>query len=144
MREMNRIDDANERIKNKLVSQKTHYPVYKFEQSAEEKERIKRNMLFNSSKDSLISILILLSILDRYERNNFFVGVDPSLLENSNQRIFSVESPYSNNINLTQNSRILNRSTTAGSRPRTAQSNRSKSGKPFSTIQQVRNDQHLY
>ena len=55
VRELTRIDRANEVIKNKLVEQTTHYPLYQFEHSAQEHEKIKRNLLFNSSKPSYIS-----------------------------------------------------------------------------------------
>lgn len=48
--ELDRIDRANEKIKGKLYAQRTHYPAERFERSAQEQERIRRNMLFNSSK----------------------------------------------------------------------------------------------
>ena len=50
MRELSRIDKENEKIKDKLISQKTHYPVEKLIREANKKEQIKRNILFNSSK----------------------------------------------------------------------------------------------
>lgn len=49
MQELSRIDRENEKIKDKLISQKTHYPVNKFIRDAYEKESIKKNILFNSS-----------------------------------------------------------------------------------------------
>ena len=50
MKELSRIDKENEKIKDKLISQKTHYPVQKILKDAYKKEEIKRNILFNSSK----------------------------------------------------------------------------------------------
>jgi hypothetical protein len=49
MQELSRIDRENEKIKDKLISQKTHYPVNKFIRDAYEKENIKKNILFNAS-----------------------------------------------------------------------------------------------
>ena len=51
MKELSRIDKENEKIKDKLISQKTHYPVQKILKDAYKKEEIKRNILFNSSKE---------------------------------------------------------------------------------------------
>ena len=90
MKELSRIDKENEKIKDKLISQKTHYPVQKILKDAYKKEEIKRNILFNSSK------VLWNHYIDRYERNNFFVGADLSTLNTSQQRIFVVESPYTN------------------------------------------------
>jgi hypothetical protein len=78
MRELSRIDKENEKIKDKLISQKTHYPVERLIRDSNKKEQIKRNILFNSSKYRFV-----LYILDRYERNNFFVGADLSTLNTS-------------------------------------------------------------
>ena len=49
MQELSRIDRENEKIKDKLISQKTHYPVTRFIRDANEKETIKKNILFNAS-----------------------------------------------------------------------------------------------
>jgi hypothetical protein len=68
MQELSRIDRENEKIKDKLISQKTHYPVTNFIRDANEKEFIKKNILFNAN---------------RYERNNFFVGADLQTLNTS-------------------------------------------------------------
>ena len=54
MKELSRIDKENEKIKDKLISQKTHYPVQKILKDAYKKEEIKRNILFNSSKLNLL------------------------------------------------------------------------------------------
>ena len=56
MQELSRIDRENEKIKDKLISQKTHYPVNKFIRDAYEKESIKKNILFNASNSFLNQI----------------------------------------------------------------------------------------
>ena len=78
MQELSRIDRENEKIKDKLISQKTHYPVTRFIRDANEKEFIKKNILFNASNFHCDS-----NIIDRYERNNFFVGADLQTLNTS-------------------------------------------------------------
>jgi hypothetical protein len=50
VKELHRIDQDNDSIKERLVSQTTHYPAYRFDNAAIEQERLKRNILFNSSK----------------------------------------------------------------------------------------------
>lgn len=56
---------------------------------------------------------------DRYERNNFFVGVDPRILDSSQQRIFNVESPYTSGVPAAANQSLLGASF---QRPKTASS----------------------
>ena len=59
MQELSRIDRENEKIKDKLISQKTHYPVNNFIRDANEKEFIKKNILFNASMDTLLQLTSL-------------------------------------------------------------------------------------
>ena len=79
MQELSRIDRENEKIKDKLISQKTHYPVTNFIRDANEKEFIKKNILFNASMNNFSNNILI----DRYERNNFFVGADLQTLNTS-------------------------------------------------------------
>jgi len=46
-----------------------------------------------SETSSLIAVRLLTEILDRYERNNFFVAADTSVID-GNHRLFNIESPY--------------------------------------------------
>ena len=59
MQELSRIDRENEKIKDKLISQKTHYPVTNFIRDANEKEFIKKNILFNASMYILFELICL-------------------------------------------------------------------------------------
>jgi len=118
--ELNRIDKANEKIKDKLVSQTTHYPKENFERAATDIEKIRQNLLYNSSTYNTNKV----NFIDRYERNNFFVGVDPAVLEPTQQRVYFVETPYTNAVfGMNKGSSIILGG--ARKRPKTASSNRS-------------------
>ena len=75
----------------------------------------------NATSSSTAVIYSNLTSIDRYERNNFFVAADSSVLS-SNQRLFNIESPYTHYVRDFSGARM---STQSNSRPRTAQSNRS-------------------
>lgn len=60
----------NQKMLSKITTVKSHYPIKTLKDSAKKNNKLKTNIMYNSSNLHLLN-----NTIDRFERNNYFLNI---------------------------------------------------------------------